>query len=317
THRLRAEQALRAGEERLNLVLRSTNDGWWDMDLPTGAIFASPRWWEMIGYQTHEMPSARKTWERLTHPDDIARVKETFQQAIASGAVTFEVESRRKHKDGRWLPILTRGFITRDHDGAARRVTGTAADLTELKRSEEQLRDALARFESVVNLSPIVAIQGYDRDGTIRQWNHASERLYGYDAATAIGAKVNELLGEDEASGCQSTIRRVWDQAAPSEPTEWELPTASGQKRWVYSCMFPLFDKGVVTMVCCMDIDITDRKRAEAEAERQLDELRRWQAVTVGREERIMELRREVNDLARRLGAPAPYPEQRSGPPAP
>jgi len=60
-------------------------------------------------------------------------------------------------------------------------------------------------------------------------------------------------------------------------------------------------------VIQCNIRDITARKRAEEQMTRQLDELRRWQAVTLGRESRIGELKREVNALAARLGLPAPY----------
>ena len=55
-------------------------------------------------------------------------------------------------------------------------------------------------------------------------------------------------------------------------------------------------------------IDITERKQAEEQVARQLEELRRWQTVTLGREGRVAGLKREVNALAVRLGQPPPYP---------
>ncbi len=59
--------------------------------------------------------------------------------------------------------------------------------------------------------------------------------------------------------------------------------------------------------------DITDRKEDEQRMARQLDELRRWQTVTLGREERIADLKRDLNALAARLGQP-PYPSAEPAP---
>lgn len=53
--------------------------------------------------------------------------------------------------------------------------------------------------------------------------------------------------------------------------------------------------------------DITARQQAEDAISRQLAELQRWQAVTLGREDRIAELKCEVNALAARLGEAHPY----------
>ena len=67
----------------------------------------------------------------------------------------------------------------------------------------------------------------------------------------------------------------------------------------------PVVNSGYVNIYA---LDITERKRAEEQVTRQLDELRRWQTVTLGREGRVAELKREVNALAVRLGQPPPYP---------
>lgn len=52
---------------------------------------------------------------------------------------------------------------------------------------------------------------------------------------------------------------------------------------------------------------IADRKSSEEQTARQLDELRRWHELTLEREDRIAELKREVNDVLARLGEEARY----------
>ena len=57
--------------------------------------------------------------------------------------------------------------------------------------------------------------------------------------------------------------------------------------------------------------DITERKKTEEKIKDQLDELKRWQAVMLGREDRVQELKREVNDLCGRLGERVRYESQK------
>jgi len=63
-------------------------------------------------------------------------------------------------------------------------------------------------------------------------------------------------------------------------------------------------------VVQCNIRNITERKRAETKILQQLDELRRWQEFTLGREDRNRILKREVNELLKRLGEPIRYPSQ-------
>jgi len=59
-----------------------------------------------------------------------------------------------------------------------------------------------------------------------------------------------------------------------------------------------------------LQTEIAERKLAEKKILAQLDELRRWQEMTLGREDRVLELKREVNKLYQRLGEPARYASQ-------
>ena len=52
---------------------------------------------------------------------------------------------------------------------------------------------------------------------------------------------------------------------------------------------------------------LEDQQSAEAKLKEQLDELRRWHEATLGREERILELKREINDLLAKSGLPKRY----------
>ena len=56
--------------------------------------------------------------------------------------------------------------------------------------------------------------------------------------------------------------------------------------------------------------DVTERKQADEKIREQLDELLRWQEVMLGREERMLQLKAEVNELLARRGEPARYPSQ-------
>ncbi len=144
----------------------------------------------------------------------------------------------------------------------------------EKQETEEALWEALSRFEAVIENTPMVAIQGFDREGVIRHWNTACEHLYGFTAAEVIGQRLQDILlsGED-VQEFEQILQDIWRTGQAIAPREWVVRTRTGEERWVYSTMFPIFEHGAVSEVFCMDVDITERKRAEEERERRTREL--------------------------------------------
>jgi diguanylate cyclase (GGDEF)-like protein/PAS domain S-box-containing protein len=147
----RAEQQLHKSEERLRLILQGSNDAPWDWNLATNELYYPPRWWQMIGRQENELPADAWLWLRLTHPDDQRPVREFFERALASNKQSYEVELRLRHKDGHYVPVLSRGYILRDANGKAVRVSGTNTDLTERKEAERHIHQ-LAYFDYLTGL---------------------------------------------------------------------------------------------------------------------------------------------------------------------
>jgi diguanylate cyclase (GGDEF)-like protein/PAS domain S-box-containing protein len=146
-----AEQQLRKSEERLRLVLRGSRDAVWDFDLRSGEAYYSDRWWEMLGYQAGEVSADQQTWRRFLHPDDRLAMNVFMQELLGGTRDSFSIELRLAHRDGHYVPVLTRGFVL--HDGAGRpvRVSGTNTDLTERKESEQRIYH-LAYFDHLTGL---------------------------------------------------------------------------------------------------------------------------------------------------------------------
>ncbi len=140
TERKRTEAALRESEERLRLAFAGAQEGVWDWNLETDAVAYSPRWAQMLGYDEDEIEPHISAWERLVHPDDRARADEA-NEAVARGDPTYEAEFRLRHKDGRYVHVLSRGFpVRREPGGPVVRIVGTHFDLTQRKQTEDLLR---------------------------------------------------------------------------------------------------------------------------------------------------------------------------------
>jgi diguanylate cyclase (GGDEF)-like protein/PAS domain S-box-containing protein len=132
----RAQEALRESEERYALAARGANDGLWDWNLVTSAMFFSPRWKAMLGFREDEIEDRLEEWIGRIHDADRERVKEEI--AVHQKGLTphFESEHRLLHKDGGFRWMLSRGLAVHDATGKALRMAGSQTDITERKVSD-------------------------------------------------------------------------------------------------------------------------------------------------------------------------------------
>jgi len=122
----------------LKLAFAGAQEGVWDWNLETGAVVYSSRWKEMLGYSEDEVEPHVSAWERLLHPDDVERALQV-NESVKRGASTYEGEFHLRHKDGHYVPVLSRGYpVRREPGGPVVRIVGTHFDLTERKRAEAE-----------------------------------------------------------------------------------------------------------------------------------------------------------------------------------
>jgi diguanylate cyclase (GGDEF)-like protein/PAS domain S-box-containing protein len=144
--------ALLAGsEQRLERVLRGTNDGWWDWDPRGGRCTLSARWLEMLGHPDPRTTTVEGFWHTSVHGEDAPAFLDQLDAALARGPDSLSTELRLRRVDGTFLPVLVRGTVTRDESGAVTRFAGSILDLSERKRFEEYV-ERLAYIDPLTDL---------------------------------------------------------------------------------------------------------------------------------------------------------------------
>ncbi len=153
--RRRAEESLRESENRLRFAMEGANDGLWDVQMKTGAVYLSPRGCEILGYRPEEMEQVAKVWNDLVHPGDMAETTRQLNAHLEGRSPLFAVEQRLLTKSGEWKWVLARGkVVERDAGGAPLRMTGTHTDITSQRQASEALRWDLALEAALAALYP-------------------------------------------------------------------------------------------------------------------------------------------------------------------
>jgi PAS domain S-box-containing protein len=161
----RAEEALRRNEQRLRDVIDTIPIITWSM-LPNGANdFTSRYWLEYTGVSTED--SLGDGWRTAFHPADIAEHVEKWAASLATGK-PFENEARVQRVDGEYRWFLHRGVPLRDVNGTILKWYGTAIDIEDRKRAEEerlrlrQLEGDLAHLNRVSMMGELAASLAHD-----------------------------------------------------------------------------------------------------------------------------------------------------------
>jgi diguanylate cyclase (GGDEF)-like protein/PAS domain S-box-containing protein len=138
--RLRMNRRLKQSEERYALAVQGSNEGLWDWNLQTQELYFSPRWKTMLGYGEQDRCHQLEDWFERVYPPDLEKLKQAIAAHLEGNTSHLEQEYRLLTQDGRFCWILCRGIAVRNDYGMAYRMAGSQADITDLKRTNEQLR---------------------------------------------------------------------------------------------------------------------------------------------------------------------------------
>jgi len=212
------EQALAQSEARFHFLLENAFDGIsvCEFDPVTGRrrlLLCNQRFAAMAGRPREELLAAEDLGA-LQSLQATPEEQEHYYRCLLRGTPVAGLASWNR-PDGRenafeWTAVSFRL-------GPRWLVLAVDRDITRRRRIEREVHEALARFEAVIEHTPFLAIQGFDRSGTIRHWNAASERLYGYPAAEAVGRRRQDLLlCETERADFEALLARVWATGEPA-----------------------------------------------------------------------------------------------------
>lgn len=208
------EQALSQSEDRLNLVLKGTNNGWWDWDWVENNLYYSPLWWNMLGYEVNELEPDPTLWQRIMHPDDRIRIDKEVQDIVNSNIVSYELNFRLQHKNGNYIPVLSKGYILRAEDGSILRVSGSNMDLSEQKLTEERLQSLVIDISETNKELVSQKKESQIQSAKLEELNQFKDKLFSI-IAHDIRSPITSLV---------STLNSVKDQALTIQDLYESLP---------------------------------------------------------------------------------------------
>jgi PAS domain S-box-containing protein len=261
--RRRSEETLRAGEERVRLILESMSEGLLGLDLEGRCTFINPAGLQMLGREEADASaliglSLEEIIGGAGDADRIVKSLETGEQAHGDGVVF-------RRADGSGLPVEYRTRAIR-RDGERLGAVLSFVNVARRKLAEEgmRLRD---RAIDAISQGLIIANALKD-DQPIIYVNPAFERMTWYTPDETIGRNCRFLQGPDtDAESVEAFAQAIRDGREVS--VELLNYRKDGSPFWNAVAISPVQDAtGRVTHFVGVQTDVTERKLAEAELQR-------------------------------------------------
>ncbi len=262
TDRKRAEEGLRQSEERFRTAFDHAAIGMSLVALDGRFLRVNPALCRLTGYSESELLD--KTFQEITHPDDLAADLAQVDRLLAGEIRAFHMEKRYLRKDGEIIWIRLSSALVRDAQGAPLHSIGQLEDITERKRAEEALRGSEARFRSLIsNATDIITI--LDEHGVILYQSPPIERILEYRRGELLGHNAFDLVHPDDRAATWAVFERAAADPTFVPTVEFRFRHSDGSWRWLEATGTNLLLDPNVGGFVVNSRDITERKRANKE----------------------------------------------------
>jgi PAS domain S-box-containing protein len=305
------EKKLQAEEEKKVDLLEKSQNAIYTIDLDGKITYVNPAFMKLL-----ELSDLKEVINQPFLPQRFwlnPKERTRFLSRLKAGTLET-AELALKNSKGKKIYVTLFSTLTKNIHGQINGSQGILYDITAkkelvaLRETEEELRVSEENYRSIFN-SANDAIFVHDFDtGAILDCNQKTCEIFGYTAEEILNIDIG-TLSSGEPPYTQENALQLLKMVAKGEPQilQWRAKDKSGRLFWVEVNLKAAVISGKKRVLAVLR-DITERKQAEEQSNKTLDELRRFNKLAVGRELRMIELKREVNALLRELGHEEAYP---------
>ena len=272
--RKRQETEIAEREREFAVLADSIPQLTWMADAEGNIFWYNRQWYAYTGTTLEQMQGWG--WQSVHDPAELPRVLEQWRTALAKGE-SFDAMFPLRGADGVFRPFLTRASAVKDSAGRVVRWCGTNTDISGPLKAQErerqllnQANEASAKFRAFFDQGPLLAGL-MSLDGTLIEANRLSWEGCGFRQNQVIGIPFWEGPWWKPIPESIAQIRAGHVQALTGELFRAELgyEVGDGSRRVVDFMLLPIRDEsGRVAFLAPTGMDVTDRRRAEDESNR-------------------------------------------------
>lgn len=294
--RRQAELALLESQARFRDMLEGVEQIALILDRQGNVIFCNKYLAHLLGRLPGEVLG--HSWFEYFSPFKLGHSREELEQLIAVGNVPAQSESRLTHAGVERL-VAFNNYVLRDAQEQVYGVASLGIDVTDSRKTEEVLRSTNESMRVILDNIPVM-IAVFSSDFDYLYVNHHFEVTLGWSLPEVlIGDVLANLYPDPEY---RQRVQEFFLQRS-GVWADFSMHARDGhvlETSWINVGLADGTSIGI-------GINLTDIRINETLLHEQNEELRRWHAITLGREERVLELKEEINKLLVKAGQPARY----------
>jgi PAS domain S-box-containing protein len=264
TARAEAQERLELNEAKLAEAQQIARLGSWEWEIATDRVTWSDELYRIYGVRPDRFSGSYGSNLDRVHADDRARVARVIENAVAERR-PWSLDYRIVRPDGELRMIHARGEVVCDEQGRPAVVQGTCQDVTESRRVEDALRAAEQLFRRAFDDAPI-GMALIDLEGRWLRLNRAISQMLGRSEPELRTMQLSDLNHPDDRRLDRPLIKELLNGRRRSFALEKRYVHADGHLIHALVHVSLMHGDGERPLYfLCQLVDITERRRAEAE----------------------------------------------------
>ena len=259
-NRKRAEEALQASEEKYRTILENIEDGYYEVDINGNLTFFNDSLCKIYGYTKDKLMGMN--YRQYMRPETAKRASQIFNAIYTTGRPARRFYWEFIKKDGPKIYVDISASLIRDSKGEPMGFRGIVRDITEQKRTQEELIKAGERYRQMFEAVP-VGLYRTTKEGEILDANPALVQLLGYPDLQALKeVSAKEIVHPEDRDRLVALMERkggVYDSELRARKLDGTVIHVRDKVRAIFDA------NGRIQYLEGSLEDITEQKRAEAE----------------------------------------------------
>lgn len=302
------QRLLKESIDRFIQVSESAGEWFWEVDANGLYTYSNSVVQEILGYSVDEIVG-RKHFFDFFDPDERDVLKAAAMDLFARKGSFKHFVNKKISRDGQTVILETTCFPILDNEGKLLGYRGMDMDMTERNQAEESLKRAKQIQDAHLANSPLAIIE-FDPSFRVTRWSVESEKIFGWTEEEILGKAIGDIpwVYREDIGKVEEITDGMVHGTAPQNISVNRNLRKDGSVIWCEWHNSALYDDhGKMTSIFSLVLDITVQWSAETALRQKIEELERFNDLTVDREFDMIKLKLEINELLKRLGENEKY----------